>query len=520
MMIYKSKFLEILTFVTVIIGCPGLMVSSISAAPTIEYVVTMDSPPDQSDHIDVNLTIQNNTEPDVYFLFCWYQNRNLKQNMTAAQSDRIISISANNLSGSDLPIELIDDPAVASQYGWEQATLWKVETGGASSFMVSYSRQFEADPQSGYDTIFFLVPLFTSLGQIRVSFQVPSGYKVIAPWEEESDNVFIVSDTIFRSWIGNLVHVDILCVPNNYIGPKRMVNGISVEFYGGSFSESNIRYSCDVIRYLRELHGGYEHGRCNLYPEVSDSEYITSYGSFNGGTFQLFTTSDAKYGTPFDWLMDAYSAGYDKFGRYNASPFHEFAHIWNVIVLRSVNNSGKWYHDGISNYFEAIGPRDLWGLQKVYEAQLYQSWDYYKVNIDSEINKSLYSLNPFQGDNYDNEISLMIFSKGMLFYYMLDKEFQLRGKNFSDFVKLLYSTFNSENPGTVDDFTALASSFAGDDLSSFMDSYLLGNDDYPLSELDAFKNSYEAVFLSGDGDGDGGGGGGGGGGCFINITVR
>lgn len=298
-----------------------------------------------------------------------------------------------------------------------------------------------------------------------------------------------------RSWLSNLTYVDVHCFPVNKIGPKQVVYGVSVQFYRSlPVTQTNIEYSSDVIRYLKELHGGYDNEKYLLFPGNISEDVILAPVSFNGGTFQLFVELNKTYDTALEWLMDAYSAGLAKFGKHNASPFHEFAHTWNIIVLRSSTDSGKWYHDAICNYYEAIGPRDLWGLQIIYEAQLYQSWDFYKSNIGSTLNKPLYELNPFEGGGYSNQIALMIYSKGMLFYYMLDKEFQSVGKSFSDFVKRLYSTFSSENPGDVDDFMTLANSFTGTDLSDFMNNYLLGNKSYPLSELEAYQASYNSVF--------------------------
>lgn len=271
-----------------------------------------------------------------------------------------------------------------------------------------------------------------------------------------------------------------------------MVEGIRVEFYG-PFESTNVDYSSDVVRYLMQLHGGYEHARFILY-WGDPSAYIVSPWSYNGGTNQGFALSNSTYNSPLDWLMDAYTLGYRKYSRYNCSAFHEWAHAWNAIVLRSFTSVGKWYHDGIANYYEAIGPRDIWGLEEAYQAQLYQAWQYYRANLGSPIDKPLYQLTPFQDDTFSNETALMIYSKGMLFYHMLDNEFELRGKDFSDFVTLIYDTFNSENPGTVEDFIDLASEFAGEDLSAFMESYLLGNVEYPLAELDSFKSSYGTLF--------------------------
>lgn len=461
---------------------------------SLEYTVTLDSPPDQASVVHVSLTLNDNAEPNVYFVFCWYQNKNYKSNITAASPPQVSAINAADSNGSDLPISLVDDPAVASRYGWEQSTLWMVEASGASSLTVSYSKEFQGHDSPNY--ALFLVPLNVPVERVRVSFHVPPGYRVIVPWKEEYENVFIVSGTGLRSWLGNLTFVDILCIPSNYPVTTRVVDGTSVEFYG-PFDQDNVDYSCDVFRYLKQLHGGYEHGRFILY-FGDPSAYIVSPWSYSGGTNQGFAEPSATYREPVDWLMGAYWLGHRKFGRYNCSGFHEWSHAWNVIVLRSSTSVGKWYHDAIANYYEAIGPRDLWGLEEIYEAQLYQAWDYYRSHLGSSIDKPLHQLNPFEGGTYSNETALMIYSKGMLFYYMLDKEFQLRGKEFSDFVKVVYATFNSEHPGTVHDFVDLANGFADQDLSTFMDNYLLGNAQYPLAELDAFKASYDAVFGNGD----------------------
>ena len=68
------------------------------------------------------------------------------------------------------------------------------------------------------------------------------------------------------------------------------------------------------------------------------------------------------------------------------------------------------------------------------------------------------------------------------------------GADFYDLIPLLYQTLDSDNPGDIDEFAALASQVAGKDLRPFVDAYLVGNEEYPLSELDAFQSSYEEFF--------------------------
>jgi hypothetical protein len=88
-----------------------------------------------------------------------------------------------------------------------------------------------------------------------------------------------------------------------------------------------------------------------------------------------------------------------------------------------------------------------------------------------------------------------MYSKGMLFWYMLDKEFEERGKSFDDFVKVLYVTFDHESPGTPGELVQLAGEFVGEDLSPFFDKYLYGNVEFPLSELEQFRQSFDEVLV-------------------------
>lgn len=146
----------------------------------LEYTVTLDCPTYQANHVDVNLSIEGNTESDVYLMFCSYQNINLKQNTTAEAAEDINIISAKDLNGSNLPIYLVDNPDLGSQEGWNNSRFYKIETGGATSFTVSYVKAFEIAVDYPYYYL-FLVPVYPSINQIKVSFQVPSGYRVIAP---------------------------------------------------------------------------------------------------------------------------------------------------------------------------------------------------------------------------------------------------------------------------------------------------------------------------------------------------
>jgi len=91
----------------------------------------------------------------------------------------------------------------------------------------------------------------------------------------------------------------------------------------------------------------------------------------------------------------------------------------------------------------------------------------------------------------------MIYFKGALFYYMLDKEFQEAGNDFYDFTAYLYQSFLPDgNPGTVNDFIQSAELFAEKDLTNFFNAYFFGNENYPLQELDAYETDYQEVFGS------------------------
>jgi len=489
---FKINYLKIFAVLIAICAYNGLAVPNSMATVTFEYNVKLDSPPEQAEFVDVSLAIRGNTDPTMYFIFCWYNNKMYRQNITRELSEDIDLIEAVGEDGTVLQTRLLKDREdIGEQFEWQSGWrwFWEVETNGASSFTIFYRKKFD------YESALFLIPVSHTVNQSDVTFEVPFDYKVITPWKKTSENSFVVNNTIPRSWLANLVNTDIYCILSDYPVTKFTVDGIGIEFIGETFHDNAFRYQCDVFKYLKQIHGGYEHERFILYAGVLNTPPVIKFTrSYNGGTNQGFPDPFKEYKNPLDFVMDTYQAGYKKFGKFNSSPFHEWGHHWNVTVLRSEEDSGKWYHDGISNYFEAIGPRDIWNLNVIYEAQLYQSWDYYKKNIRSPLNQPLYELVPFDEEGFVKEIALMVYSKGMIFYYMLDKEFQNRGKNFSDFAKLLYSTFNSDNPGTVHDFIDLANTYAGDNLSAFMDKYLLGNEDYPLNELNAFRRSYYSIF--------------------------
>lgn len=435
-------------------------------------------------HIKIN--VKQCTRPTLVLIAGWYYNSNDKRNFTFQVAPNINNLVAYNSSGDSLPIAAVNSRELLESLGWPGNNAWELDMQGDSIATIEFDELLTGN----YDAL-DIFPINQPIGAISVGFDLADGWLPVTSWSPINDLEFSVPATR-KGVLGNFSVADIAARPQDEAVKTTIINGTTFLFYAEPWSPENMDYTLTVWSYLESIHGGYPYDR---YSFLGGGLYrLRATSNFLAGTDQGWASPLSKPKSPLDYMMNSYAC--EKFGKHVASGFHELSHSWNVDQFRFHGSGGAWFHDGIANYFEAVGPRDAFDLDQLYRAWLYQARDFYQENNGSQYDVPLIELGDM-ANNSDLNWTLMNYFKGALFYYMLDKEFQGAGNNFYDFTAYLYENFSPDgNPGTVDDFVESAELFAEKDLTNFFAAYFFGNEDYPLQELDAYQADYQEVFGS------------------------
>ncbi len=460
-------------------------------ALNLTYRVEIDDPQNEQPTAWVSIDVRNCSTEEMYFLVGWPYNASDRRNFTESFQARLTNIEATRPDGTSLPIEFASYIPSLEAWGWRGAAGWIVRTESSPHFLFNFEERLVApyDPQS-YAAL-AMIPVGQEVASIRVVFELPQGWQAITPWSPTGHNGFDVP----AAWAGSLYNYStspLGLATTNLPETVLSDSGFEIAFFG-HFSADTIRYATDVIRWLARIHGGYDYPRYTFFG--NGIRCIRCSATFVASTDQGWAEGFGS-GSAREYLIASYRRGLDHFGLPVASGFHEFSHAWNVALFRDRTSAGEWWHNGIANYFEIIGPEQVFGQSDISRAWLYMAWDFYRDHRGSSYDLPLAHLNPDPSTAPRDE-RLMAYFKGALFYYMLDQELRAEGSSVEDLVAFLYANFKPHrNPGVLSDFVQALNTVAGRDMSPFLDRYLTGNDFYPLDELDALEPDYEQVFGS------------------------
>jgi hypothetical protein len=474
---------------TVVIPSPTSM-----ATPTpppldhliLRYDITVAKPLNTAQTAHLKIKVEQCTRPTLIFIVGWYYNSNDKRNFTAQVIPNINNMVAYDSPGNNLSIKLINSNELLKGLGWPGSAAWKLDMRGNSTATI----EFDELVTKNYNAL-DMFPINQSIGQISVNFNFPDGWLPVTVWTPVNNFEFYVPATR-KGVLGNFSVADIAARPQNQTVWTTVINGTKFLFYAEPWSPENMNYTLTVWSYLKSVYGGYPYDHYIFLG--GGLHYLRQTSGWVASTNQGWASNHLGLDSPLTYMISSYAC--EKFGKYVASGFHELSHSWNVDQFRWRDSGGEWFHDGIANYFEAVGPRDAFGLDQLYRAWLYQAWKSYQEKNGTQYDIPLIKLGNV-ANNPDLDLTLMKYFKGALFYYMLDKELQKAGNNFYDFTAYLYENFPPDsNPGTIDEFIESAELFAKKDLSNFFTAYFFGNEDYPLQELDAYQTDYKKVFGS------------------------
>ena len=452
----------------------------------LRYHISIAESPPRARSAGVKIEVEQCSHPTLVFIVGWYYNLNDRRNFTANAAPSMSNLRAYDGSGDALSIRAVNSPELLESLGWHGSDAWELDMQGSSSATVEY----EESLSSSYHAL-DLFPINQRVGAISVSFSLPNGWVPVTVWTPMGDFDFSVPATR-KGVLGNFSVADIAIRPENEPVWSTTRDGTEILFFSEPWSPESMSYTLAVWSYLRSVHGGYPYDRYSFLG--GGLYYLRQTSGWVASANQGWASTHSGLDCPLTYLRNSYAC--EKFGAHVTSGFHELSHSWNVDQFRGFGWDGEWYHDGIANYFEAIGPRDAFDLDRVYRAWLYQAWDFYQGKTSSEYDVPLIELDSLW-NKPDLDWTLMKYFKGALFFYMLDQQFLTAGNNFYDFTAYLYQDFRPDsNPGTVEELMQAAEMFAGQDLTDFFNAYLLGNERYPLQELDAYRADYEEVFGS------------------------
>ena len=456
-------------------------------ALNLTYIITIDNPDSTQPTAHVSIEVRNCSIDKLYFLVGWPYNVNDYRNFTPNVKSQISDIIAKKTDASSLNVSSINNIS-DEDTNWH-GEAWAVNTMSTPHFYFNFQELLLPPYASQSFSTLSMLPVGQDIDSITVIFKLPPGWKATTPWTAINSNEFEVP----CAWGGclyNYATASIGLAPINLQERKKSLDDFEVVFYG-NFSSPAEEYMTKIIQWLADIHGGYDYPQ---YTFLGDGiRCIRCVSTYVASTDQGWARN-FQSGSERDYLLRSYDGGINAFGLPVVTGFHEFSHAWNVSMFRGTNNSnGEWWHNGIANYFEIIGPEEVFGQSDVSRAWLYMAWDYYRDHLDTSYNLPVVMLDP--DPEGAQEPRLMAYFKNALFYYMLDQELSNSGSSVEELVAYLYAHFKpNQQPGTPSDFMAAVNILAEQDMTPFFNKYFTGNEPFPLEYLDEFETDYINVF--------------------------
>jgi len=331
----------------------------------LRYEISVAEPLDTAQTAHVKIHVEQCTRSTLLLIVGCYYNSSDKRNFTAQVTPNISNLVAYDSSGDSLPVTVINSHELLESLGWPGSDAWELDMGGSSTAIIEF------DELIGDYNALDMFPINQPIDEISVKFGFPNGWFPVTVWTPINDFEFSVPTTR-KGILGNFSLGDIAARSQHDSPYTTVMDGTTFLFYTEPWSSENVNYSLTVWSYLQSIHGGYPYDRYSFLG--GGLHYLRQTAGWVANTNQGWGNNLADLDSPLDYLMNSYACS--KFGRHVAGAFHEFSHSWNVDQFRDRSSDGAWFHDGIANYLEAVGPRDAFGLDQVYRAWLYEAWGF------------------------------------------------------------------------------------------------------------------------------------------------
>jgi len=435
---------------------------------------------------DIELSIENNHEKELYLVFGIMHNPDYCLNNTLEMVETWDSVTDVSAHHEDEGIDIRFSKSaqtldVLEPLGWTLAD-GEFDNPGKGAFVVydapseltiEYRVQFQNQRHSMY-----LFPVNVDISSIRIDFGLPESW-IVTPFKREGDH-YIVGNYP-KPLLETLTSTELKLYPAYFTSKKIGTTDIVLatrRYQDGPLFEANqqrrVEMYSQIFEYFTDVFGRYKYDTFLISDDCSEIGVRDLYSVFS---LEAAFSQDPEL---FNLLTGN--------GWFRFTYFHEWGHLWNYDLL-GPDVIGSWFHDGMGEYFGAVGPRDAFGSDHVFEAYLYFNWEWYRTRWGTYLDMPL-AENPCGGSTHPEH--WLMYAQGTLFFYMLDEKIKAETdgkKGFYDVLHYMYDNYYNDSI-TMPMFEESVEHIMGSHIDSFFEDYLYGDTRYPLDHLEEHRDKY------------------------------
>ena len=304
-------------------------------------------------------------------------------------------------------------------------------------------------------------------GDIEVEFQLPDGWQVTTPWQEQGgqSNRFDVPD--YESLATSLF----------FAGTHKEVSVRQGQFelllaLGGAqvtADESDyVGMARRVLDYYTELMGGIP--RLSADEElfraavvINDAEITDGEAIGNNISIMLEPGGDPMSGTIARMIF-----------------VHEFFHLWNGKSFAPQDDDAEWFKEGFSNYYTLKALHKIGFLEYESYLALLANFFYQRYDGDDGVGRFSMTNGEMKHDHWG-----LIYSGGL--FVAIEQDFKIRTatnneKSLDDLMRHMYTEFGENNYSLADLERAL-SGLSGESQQTYFDRYITGIERLPVAQI-------------------------------------
>ena len=322
-----------------------------------------------------------------------------------------------------------------------------------------------------------LVPREDSRQEIRVTFDLPEGWRASTPWQTATtENSFVAADLIALSESMLMLGTqDTLQTEQGGTAITLALGGSSVlaesERLQQAFKEAQAYYTA-------LLGGPPKTARENPLKRaivVVNSGAATD-GEVIGPNISLIFTE----GQPVFGVSTVETPQGNRLVTPVQTVFHEFFHLWNGTTFASAAEA-EWFKEGVTDYYALRAARQLDYLDR--ETFLTLLGDAYRRHVATRATNKI-PLTDAGKDEFGQET--LLYPGGLLVGLCLDLVIRTETRNeksLDDLMKRVYAEYGASGQAlSTAGVQKLSETLSGTDLSDFFNAYVRGSETIPLPE--------------------------------------
>jgi len=435
----------------------------ITSGVSLSYLVTVKPDGARNHQADVSIHVDDAPPSLTFTMYRWHDGQYYLIPVTG--------FSAFDASGKNLPIEFRADGS---------RRFWTIQIGrSASSFRVEYNASLslvrkDFNQYVGYlgsDFGFsegaglFLVPHDVSFRGAKVSFNLPEGWKALAPWQKAGD---VFTPENIQSFMWSTFGV------GAFTESEKLIEGTRVKIatYAGwsrSAQQQIADYSFLIYDYMTRLFG-------RSAPLETYLAVWTPSAEDGKGTCQCeWSSSQGLTSDPVRPNFSEYA--------------HRVFHIWNAFDptgIRYRSNEEQWFVEGTNFYYDYKVLVDLGLLSELRETGMsyHLKW-YLQTILGTKYDVPLTKAHEYASLAHFNEYTWLYYRKGALVSLLLDSTIRAvtsEKKALDDLLKAVYSRYGAkQGVCSNEEILWIINSVTGFDFGAFFGKYIYGTERLPTS---------------------------------------